>query len=89
MLEQIVAQTDGIPLFVEEVTKVVMEAGGLTDTQDHDAGRGLVPAVAIPVTLHEALMARLEGEDVRKLPAARYFSTSASISALPFPNALR
>jgi tetratricopeptide (TPR) repeat protein len=58
--EQIVTQTDGIPLFVEEVTKAVVEARRLTDTPERVAGRDRVSAVTIPATLHEALMARLD-----------------------------
>jgi tetratricopeptide (TPR) repeat protein len=60
VLAQIVAQADGIPLFVEEVTKAVVEAGHLTEVQPQDEVSGLVPAVAIPATLHEALIARLD-----------------------------
>jgi tetratricopeptide (TPR) repeat protein len=60
VLEQIVAKTDGIPLFVEEVTKAVVEAGRLTDVQNQDEVSGPGPALAIPVTLHEALLARLD-----------------------------
>ena len=60
MLAQIVAQTDGIPLFVEEVTKAVVEAGLSTAGPAQDAAIGPLPALAIPATLHEALMARLD-----------------------------
>jgi tetratricopeptide (TPR) repeat protein len=60
VLEQIVAQTDGIPLFVEEVTKAVLKEERYTDAQAQDAMPGPVPAVAIPATLHEALLARLD-----------------------------
>ncbi len=60
VLEQIVAKTDGIPLFVEEVTKAVVEAGRLTDVQNRDKMSGPLPAVAIPATLHETLLARLD-----------------------------
>ena len=60
VLQQIVVKTDGIPLFVEEVTKAVLEAGLLTDVQNQDEMSGPVPALAIPVTLHEALLARLD-----------------------------
>ena len=59
VLEQIVAKTDGIPLFVEEVTKAVLEAG-YTDVQEQDVATGPLPALAIPATLHEALLARLD-----------------------------
>jgi class 3 adenylate cyclase/tetratricopeptide (TPR) repeat protein len=58
--EQIVAQTDGIPLFVEEVTKAVVEAGLNTAGPAQEAATGPLPALAIPVTLHEALLARLD-----------------------------
>ena len=60
VLAQIVAQTDGIPLFVEEVTKAVVEAGLSTAGPAQDAATGPLPALAIPATLHEALMARLD-----------------------------
>src|SRR5262249_1127289 len=60
VLEQIRAQTDGNPLFVEEVTKAVVEAGLSTGSPAQDAGSGPLPVLAIPATLHEALMARLD-----------------------------
>jgi hypothetical protein len=50
VLEQIVAQTEGIPLFVEEVTKAVLEAGCSTDVQAQNALRGQGSAVVIPVS---------------------------------------
>jgi class 3 adenylate cyclase/predicted ATPase len=57
---QIIAKTDGIPLFVEELTKTVLEAGILVE----DTGRyrldGPLPPLAIPATLHDSLMARLD-----------------------------
>ena len=60
VLAQIVAQTDGIPLFVEEMTKAVVEARLSTRSSAQDAATGPLPALAIPATLHEALMARLD-----------------------------
>src|SRR5207249_8587681 len=60
VLQQIVTKTDGIPLFVEEVTKAVVESGLFTAVQDQGTLRGPLPALAIPTTLHEALMARLD-----------------------------
>ena len=60
VLQQIVTKTDGIPLFVEEVTKAVVEVGLLSAVQDQGTWRGPLPASAIPTTLHEALMARLD-----------------------------
>jgi predicted ATPase/class 3 adenylate cyclase/DNA-binding winged helix-turn-helix (wHTH) protein len=57
---QIVAKTDGVPLFVEEVTKTVLESGLLQDQGDHYRLTGPLPPLAIPVTLHDSLLARLD-----------------------------
>jgi class 3 adenylate cyclase/predicted ATPase len=46
VIDQIVDRTDGVPLFIEELTKSVLESG--------------VPLVGIPATLHDSLMARLD-----------------------------
>ena len=60
VLDQIVAKTDGVPLFVEELTKTVLEAGLLEEVDDHYELTGPLPPLAIPATLHDALMARLD-----------------------------
>ena len=60
VLEQIVARTDGVPLYVEEVTKAVLESGLLLDGGDRYMLAGPLPALAIPATLHDSLMARLD-----------------------------
>jgi predicted ATPase len=60
VLSQIVAKTDGVPLFVEELTKTVMESGLLVDKGDHYELAGELPPLAIPATLHDSLMARLD-----------------------------
>jgi class 3 adenylate cyclase/predicted ATPase len=60
VLEQIVARTDGVPLFVEELTKTVLESGLLRDAGDHWELEGPLPALAIPSTLQDSLMARLD-----------------------------
>ena len=46
MLRQLVGRTDGVPLFVEELTKTVLEAGGLQETAEHDTLAGYHPALA-------------------------------------------
>ena len=60
MMKQIIDRTDGIPLFVEELTKMVLESGLLVE----DAGRyrldSPLPPLAIPATLQDSLMARLD-----------------------------
>lgn len=58
--EHIVARTDGVPLFVEELTKTVLESGEISDAGNHYALTGSLPALAIPTTLHDSLMARLD-----------------------------
>ena len=57
---QIVAKTDGVPLFVEELTKTVLESGLLSDAGDHYELSGPLPPLAIPSTLHDSLLARLD-----------------------------
>jgi class 3 adenylate cyclase/predicted ATPase len=60
VLEQIVAKTDGVPLFVEELTKTVLESNLLVDQGDHYALAGSLPPLAVPATLQDALLARLD-----------------------------
>jgi predicted ATPase len=57
---QIVAKTDGVPLFLEELTKAVLESGLLSNAGDHYELAGPLPPLAIPATLHDSLMARLD-----------------------------
>lgn len=60
VLQQLVEKTDGVPLFVEEMTKAILETGIL---KAHDEGYELtapLPAFATPVTLQDSLMARLD-----------------------------
>ena len=60
VVEQVVAKTDGIPLFVEELTKMVLESGLLQEREDDYELTGPLPSLAIPTTLHDSLMARLD-----------------------------
>src|SRR5262249_41511881 len=59
VVEQVVAKTDGVPLFVEELTKMVLESGLLQEREDRYELAGPLPPLAIPATLHDSLMARL------------------------------
>src|SRR6202167_3615353 len=59
LLEQIMTRTDGVPLFVEELTKSILESGELTEPADHYEYAGSARAVTIPATLRDSLMARL------------------------------
>jgi predicted ATPase len=63
VLHQIVTKTDGVPLFVEELTKMVLESGWLREEEGRYVGANggtPIPPLAIPSTLHDSLMARLD-----------------------------
>jgi predicted ATPase len=60
VLAQIVAKTDGVPLFVEELTKNVLESGLLVEDGECFRLDGPLPPLAIPSTLQDSLMARLD-----------------------------
>jgi len=74
VLREVVTKTDGVPLFVEELTKMVLEAGLLRATGDRYELTGPLPPLAIPATLRDSLMARLDRlstvKDVAQLGAA-------------------
>lgn len=60
VLEKIIERTDGIPLYVEELTRMVLESELLTPAGDRFEMTGPLPTFAIPATLHDSLMARLD-----------------------------
>ncbi len=60
IVAQIVDRTDGVPLFVEELTKSVLESGLLREEADRYVLDGALPPFAIPTSLHDSLMARLD-----------------------------
>src|SRR5262249_48194275 len=60
VVQQVVAKTDGVPLFVEELTKMVLESGLLQAREERYELAGPLPPLAIPATLHDSLMARLD-----------------------------
>lgn len=57
---QVVAKTDGVPLFVEELTKMLLESGLLIEHAQRYELTGPLPTLAIPNTLHDSLTARLD-----------------------------
>ena len=75
LLDRILEQTDGIPLFVEELTKSVLEAGILEEREDCFVLNGPLPPLAIPSTLQDSLMARLD----RLAPVKRVIQAAACI----------
>jgi predicted ATPase len=60
VMAQIVAKTDGVPLFIEELTKMVQESGLLVEAGGHYRLDGPLPPFAIPTTRQDSLMARLD-----------------------------
>jgi class 3 adenylate cyclase/predicted ATPase len=60
VISQIVGRTDGVPLFVEELTKSVLESGVLREEADSYVLNRPLPPFAIPTTLQDSLMARLD-----------------------------
>jgi len=91
VLNQIVTHTDGVPLFIEELTKTILEGGLLRDAGDRYDLTGPLPLLAIPSTLHASLLARLDRlasvKNIAQIAAAigRDFSYQliASVSGLP------
>src|SRR5262249_15175027 len=92
--DQIIDRTDGVPLFVEELTKAVIESGMLNDDGIRytavRAGAELAP-LAIPATLHASLLARLDRlapvREVAQIGAAlgRQFSHELIAAVAPRP----
>jgi len=60
LIEQLVDKTDGIPLFIEEMTKAVLESGQLHELNGQYRFAGPTVAVTIPMSLQDSLMARLD-----------------------------
>ena len=60
VLQYLMAKTDGVPLFVEEITKAVLEANVLQEATEHYELTRPLSALSIPATLRDSLMARLD-----------------------------
>src|SRR5262249_27627865 len=88
-----VAKTDGVPLFVEEVTKTVLESGLLQEQEEHYVLTGPLPPLAIPATLHDALLARLDRLGAAKglaqlgAPLGRGFASALLQAGAPWDEA--
>jgi class 3 adenylate cyclase/predicted ATPase len=75
LLEQIFAKTDGVPLYVEELTKSILESGELEEVGERYDYTGSAHSVAIPATLRDSLMARLD----RHMPVKEIAQIGAAI----------
>jgi predicted ATPase/DNA-binding winged helix-turn-helix (wHTH) protein len=82
VLSDIVERSDGIPLFVEEITKAVLEAEDLKAVEAVVASVPS-PALAVPTTLHASLMARLD-----RLGSAKVIAQIGSAIGRAFSHAL-
>jgi len=60
VMQQLIQRTDGVPLFVEEMTKAMLESGHLKAVDDHYELTGSLSTFAIPASLQDSLMARLD-----------------------------
>ena len=93
VVDQIVSRSDGVPLFIEELTKAVLEIGVLRDVDDRYVLVRPLDHSAIPATLHASLLARLDRfmstKEVAQIGAVigREFSyvLMAAVSGLPEP----
>src|SRR5215510_2292247 len=79
LVQHVVSKTDGVPLFVEECTKMVLESGILKREGDHYELNGPLSAVTIPTTLHDSLMARLD-----RLPQVREIAQLGAVLGREF-----
>ena len=93
LLEQILSRTDGVPLFVEELTKSILESGELKEAGDRYEYAGRAGSLAIPLTLRDSLMARLDRfmpvKEIAQIGAAigREFSYELIAAVAPMPQA--
>lgn len=93
VLAQILARTEGVPLFAEELTKVVLESGIVRNTGKEYVLAGPLLPLAIPATLHDSLMARLDRlapvKEVAQIGACigREFSLGLLAAVVPLPEA--
>jgi predicted ATPase len=83
VIEQIATKTDGVPLFVEELTKMVLESGLLQEQAHRYDLIGPLPPLAIPATLQDSLMARLD-----RLNTVKAVAQIAATIGRAFPYAL-
>jgi hypothetical protein len=82
VVDEIAVRTDGVPLFIEELTKHVLETG-IPGEQTNRPRSGTRGVPRIPATLHDSLMARLD-----RLAWAKELAQAASALGRHFPRAL-
>jgi predicted ATPase len=85
MVDAILTRTEGVPLFVEELTKTLLESGLLREDAEGYVLTGPLPPVAIPSTLHDSLMARLDRLASVKEVAQVAPASGASLRTISWP----
>jgi predicted ATPase len=83
VMQHLVEKADGVPLYVEEMTRAILESGVLQEADDHYALTGPLTALTIPSTLQDALMARLD-----RLGTAKGVAQLGATIGRQFPYAL-
>src|SRR6516165_5353353 len=83
IVDQITERTDGVPLFVEELTKSILESDLLREEGDRFVLDRALPPFAIPTSLHDSLMARLD-----RLASVRYVAQIGAAIGREFPYTL-
>jgi class 3 adenylate cyclase/predicted ATPase len=79
VVHQVMTKTDGIPLFIEELLKMILESGLLHEVDGRFVLTGPLPPLAIPSTLQDSLMARLD-----RLSTAREIAQLAAVLGREF-----
>ena len=83
VVQHLVTRTDGVPLFVEELTRMLLESGLLREAEASYVLTGSLASVPIPATLHDSLMARLD-----RLPAAKAVAQLGAVLGREFSYAM-
>ena len=83
VVDAIIARAEGVPLFIEEVTKTVFKSQMLLERDRNSVLQRKVTALAIPTTLHDLLVARLD-----PLKSAKEVAQLAAVLGRSFPYAL-
>jgi len=79
VIEQIASKADGVPLYVEELTKTILASEFLLEEQDRYALAGELSEISIPATLQDSLMARLD-----RLPKLREVAQMGAVLGREF-----
>ncbi len=79
VIEHVVDKADGVPLFVEELTKTILESDYLREEVERYTLTGSLSEVAIPATLQDTLMARLD-----RLPRVRELAQLGAVLGREF-----